>query len=149
MGCAVLGDKLINEFVKVKRSYDLNTSILMQGALELYITNGMYDAHIRKINSAYKKKYNVFLEQLNALDKEHKYITPTGNSQVFWINLSGINSTDLKDKLLKRGVRLSDGRQYLLHDSQLNGIRLCIAPMSNKAIRQGIHIIYEVLLQKI
>jgi len=144
MGCVVLNKELIDEFVKVKRSYDLNTSILMQGALELYITNGMYKSHIKKINKAYKNKYNALMEQLNSLDKERKYINPEYNSLIFWVNLNGkINSTIMCAKLLEKGVKVAEGEQYFAKKAKLNNVRLCIAPLSCHQIRQGINIIYD------
>jgi DNA-binding transcriptional MocR family regulator len=56
IGAVVLHEKLKNEFLKHKRCYDLSTSVLAQGALEIFINSGMYRNHMKKAKYEYKKK---------------------------------------------------------------------------------------------
>ena len=54
---------LINTFAEYKRWSDLGTSVLSQGALEIYIKSGMFEAHGRKIKK-------IYLERMKALKRE-------------------------------------------------------------------------------
>ncbi|MDP4094270.1 MAG: PLP-dependent aminotransferase family protein [Bacillota bacterium] len=144
LGCVIVGDELLEEFLRVKRCYDINTSVLSQGALELFITSGMYLAQIRKIRNTYENKNKVFTEQIKYLDKAYRYIRPEESGYIFWMNLHNqIDSTVLTKKLLDLGVKVSDGKQFLVKDSDINGIRLSIASLSNEQVRHGIKTIYD------
>lgn len=69
LGAVILQEKLKSEFLKHKRYYDLSTSALEQGALEIYINSGMYKKHIQK-NPVYIYEKN---ELFKGLLKKHRY----------------------------------------------------------------------------
>jgi len=52
----VLPSLLKNTFKEFKRYTDLNTSIISQGALEVYLKSGMFDSHVSMINDYYRYK---------------------------------------------------------------------------------------------
>ncbi|UUZ95302.1 PLP-dependent aminotransferase family protein [Paenibacillus sp. P25] len=60
LGAAVLPEKLLKPFSEYKRYAD--TSQLSQAALELYIQNGMYERHKRKIHSQYAARIHALNE---------------------------------------------------------------------------------------
>jgi DNA-binding transcriptional MocR family regulator len=56
LGIAVLPNILVNTFAEYKRCADLSTSILSQGALEIYIKSGMFTSHLRKVKKLYSER---------------------------------------------------------------------------------------------
>ncbi|MFA9464735.1 MAG: aminotransferase class I/II-fold pyridoxal phosphate-dependent enzyme [Velocimicrobium sp.] len=48
IGIAVIPDKLIETFSQYKRILDIDSSMLSQAALEIYIKNGMFERHKEK-----------------------------------------------------------------------------------------------------
>ncbi|MTK11633.1 MAG: PLP-dependent aminotransferase family protein, partial [Clostridiaceae bacterium] len=54
----VLPKMLTNIFSKYKSCADISTSVLSQGALEIYIKSGMFDTHTRKIKKLYSERMN-------------------------------------------------------------------------------------------
>lgn len=144
LGCVVLNEELKETFLKVKRCNDLSTSVLMQGALEICITSGMYNMHLKKIKRLYNDKNNILREQIKNLDKEFKYINPVDKGFIFWIDLfKHVDSTILTNNLLKRGIKVSDGKNYTFNNSAINGIRLSISQLTHQQIRHGIRTIYD------
>ncbi len=47
---------MIHLFVRYKFSADFNTSSLSQGALEIYLKNGMFQYHLENVKKLYMKK---------------------------------------------------------------------------------------------
>ncbi|UOK56533.1 hypothetical protein MGI18_16630 [Bacillus sp. OVS6] len=56
LGLIVMPEAIKAEFLQVKFAADVHTPVLTQGALEIYLKNGMFDAHISKIRQTYHKK---------------------------------------------------------------------------------------------
>jgi DNA-binding transcriptional MocR family regulator len=68
IAAVVLPKILRNTFEKYKRWMDLNTSVLSQGALEIYIKNGMFKANKKRIQKIYAER----MKTLKAASKEIK-----------------------------------------------------------------------------
>lgn len=66
LGAAVLPDKLLKMFREYKRFAD--TSLLSQAALEVYMKNGMYDRHKRKIVMQYATRIRALREAVSRYD---------------------------------------------------------------------------------
>lgn len=151
IGAVVLPEVLVERFVAAKACTDLNTSLLAQASLELYIASGMYGEHIEHIVKAYGEKNQIMLEQLKYLDPDKEWIEPNNEGFIFWLNLSKrVSSVELCRKLKARDVLVTDGNVFYVNHKELsshynNGIRLSIATQNPDEIRHGIRIIYDEL----
>ncbi|CAM4442655.1 aminotransferase-like domain-containing protein [Paenibacillus tarimensis] len=56
VGAAVLPDSLVETFCRYKRTLDIDTSMLSQGALEIYFKSGMFERHRQKISNSYAER---------------------------------------------------------------------------------------------
>lgn len=56
LGLAVIPEAIRERFLQAKFATDLHTPVLTQGALEIYLKSGMFDAHIHKMRLMYSKK---------------------------------------------------------------------------------------------
>lgn len=54
----ILPDLLIDTFLEYKKWSDITSPILSQGALEIYIKNGMFDAHVKQLVDLYNNRIN-------------------------------------------------------------------------------------------
>lgn len=59
VGVAVVPDQLVDVFQRYKRLLDIDTSMLSQAALEIYIKSGMFERHRHKIRASYARRSNV------------------------------------------------------------------------------------------
>ncbi|MBB6214473.1 DNA-binding transcriptional MocR family regulator [Anaerosolibacter carboniphilus] len=153
IGAVVLHEKLRKEFSKHKRCHDLNTSVLAQGALEIFINSGMYKHHIRKAQLEYRKKMDCFrecVENLNMTEVEFK-IPETGF--FVWIKLSNaININILEKRLRERNIFISPADYFFIGNNRSeNAFRICISKLTKDQMKTGIRIIFEEIhkLQKI
>ncbi|GIP22330.1 PLP-dependent aminotransferase family protein [Paenibacillus sp. J22TS3] len=56
VGLAVLPESLVEVFTHYKRTLDIDSSMLSQGALEIYLKSGMFERHKMNIRASYAKR---------------------------------------------------------------------------------------------
>lgn len=143
IGALVLHNKLKDEFLRHKRYYDLSTSVLSQGALEIFINSGMYNNHARKVRLEYKKKMNCLKESLRNVDtSELEFFVPE-TGFFLWIRLpERININMLVKRLEEKNIYIEPAKKFFIdnHCSE-NSLRLCISKLTFKEIKIGIRIL--------
>lgn len=147
VSATILPTSLTDEFIKYKKLNDLNTSLLSQGALEVFIDSGMYNKHIEKIRNEYKNKMQFFKQVYGSLEttKIECFIPETG----FFIYLKLLENTDtslLEKRLMNKGIRIITGKEFYINQStKEKSIRVCISGLSKEEIRDGIcKLVYEI-----
>lgn len=145
IGAVVLHKQLKTEFLRHKRHYDLNTSVLAQGALEIFINSGMYKNHIKKAQLKYKKKMDFLRGCLKGLDKNGiEFLIPETGFFV-WIKLPNeVNMNILVKRLEKKNLYIASGNQFFIgNSSNENSFRMCISQISEDEIKMGVAAIFE------
>jgi DNA-binding transcriptional MocR family regulator len=64
LGMCILPEKLQSAFESIKRSLDIHTPVLTQGALEIYLKSKMAKAHLHKTRSHYTRKMALFRQAI-------------------------------------------------------------------------------------
>ena len=106
---------------------DLNTPVLNQGALEIYLKSSMYKSHVLRTKKFYQHKMSVLKTACEIwLPKGQIYhVPPTGIYA--YIQLHHQSAQRLIKKLSKTGILISDVSDcYLKGMERSEGIRLCI-----------------------
>ncbi|GFZ31472.1 GntR family transcriptional regulator [Clostridium zeae] len=150
IGAAILPKYLTKEFLKYKTCYDLNTSVLSQGALEIFIKSGMLSNHVRKVKLGYLKKMEFVKKCITSLNLEQViqseiFIPKTGF--FIWIKIpDGINMKILIECLNKNNVYVDEGVTFFIkEENNAKHIRLCIANLEEYEIKLGLKIIGQVI----
>lgn len=150
IGAVVLHKNLIEEFAKLKRYNDLNTSVVAQGALEIFINSGMYKNHCKKVRKAYKKKMDVVKLIFASMESglRHKmevYVPETGF--FLWIKLPDeINADFFIEKLKSKKVFVSSAKEYFIkRDTKENCFRISISKLTDEEIKSGLMILIKEL----
>ncbi len=139
----VLPRVLVDAFQRYKKWNDLNTSILSQGALEIYIKNGMFNKHVKKLRKMYYERMH-YLKQLtqNLNDCNIKWNIPASGFYASFEVSDNIRTDNVIKRLKSKNVLLSDSNRFYLKDN-LNSslIRLSVSNTNNTKIENGISII--------
>ncbi|WP_445505693.1 aminotransferase-like domain-containing protein [Niallia sp. 03091] len=145
IGAAVLPETLREVFSKHKRCDDLNTSVLAQGALEIFINSGMYKNHIRKTQLAYRKKMDCLKECVERFNSAGIEMMIPKTGFFAWIKLpNDIRMNRLIKQLEEKDVYVSPANHYFIsHHRNNHAFRLCISNLTNEQIKAGIRIIFE------
>lgn len=135
----VLPEKMIPGFVHNKFSADFNTSPLSQGALEIYLKNGMFQYHLENAKSLYKKKMTILLEACSAYLPDYvQYTKPKSGFYMTIFLPTEINVDKLVDLLYVKQIYIDNAsRMYLTKNSQ-KAIRLSISQVNEQKIHIGI-----------
>ena len=141
LGMAVLPESLQKQFLDFKNSMDLNTSILTQAALEIFLRSSMYRFHAKRTKEHYKNK----MSRLQEYCKEARgcgtwYIPQTG--LYAYLETGGISSQLLERSLLDSKVLVSSTNQsYLNGFEHPEGLRLCVCNAEDQEIEKAVRII--------
>jgi len=77
IGVTVLPESLLDVFIRYKRGLDIDSSMLSQGALEIYLKSGMFARHRDKLRESYasraKMLHDVLRKELEISDDAFRY----------------------------------------------------------------------------
>ncbi|XEC94189.1 PLP-dependent aminotransferase family protein [Paenibacillus tarimensis] len=148
IGVAVLPLRLMETFLSFKRASDVFTSVLSQGAMEIYMKCGMFDRHVTLIRANYYEKM-VFLKELCERYFTHPAASWTMPEAGIFMTLTlheSVNVTRLINNLRRREVYVADlDRHFLPLYHRNNKIKLCIINLEKQQIEIGIRTISEEL----
>ena len=125
--------------VDFKRVNDLASSTLTQRALEVYVTVGRYQAHLRRSCREFLKRRNAMIAALNRYLDDVKFDMPQGGL-FLWVRLSGeITADDLLQAAREEGVDFVPGGRFFPDCNQgKNWMRLNFVVHSPEKIDEGI-----------
>ena len=84
IGVAVIPDALIQTFNRYKRTQDIDSSMLSQGALEIYLKSGMFEHHREKIRISYARRSQLMQAVLRdiSLQQHEHFAIPSASSHL-------------------------------------------------------------------
>jgi DNA-binding transcriptional MocR family regulator len=140
LGIAVLPHLMVSTFLRYKFSADFNSSALSQGALEIYLKNGMYNAHINKIRELYRKKMQLLLDACEQyLSSNTIYSKPSSGFYLTIYLPEPIKAKHMVNLLLQENTFVDDTtRMFLPEFRKENMIRLSISQVEESLINQGV-----------
>ena len=135
----VLPEKMIPSFVHNKFSADFNTSPLSQGALEIYLKNGMFQYHLENVQKLYIKKMNILLEACSLyLPNYVQFTKPKGGFYLTIFLPSHINVDKLISRLQEKHIYVDNASRMYLAGNEQKAIRLSISQVNEEKIHLGI-----------
>ncbi|WHY75436.1 PLP-dependent aminotransferase family protein [Neobacillus sp. WH10] len=151
LGLTVIPESMKSAFSQAKYAADLHTPVLTQGALEIYLKNGMFDAHIKKIRQIYREKGEI-------LQTAYKKYLPaaasyTGSTSGFYSTIvlpHPLKAEQLINQLIMDDVDVDvDNAQkmYLPECKKENVIRLSVSQVENVSINNGIQKIAKAIMK--
>jgi len=143
----ILPSLLIDKFLEYKRWTDMNSPILSQGALEIYIKNGMFDGHIKQLVSLYSNRMNCLKNTL--LEYKHPNIQYNIPESGYFscIYVDGHLSYDkIINSLYHKNIKIFDTRECFLKEYKCdNYFRITISEANEKQITKNIPIVLEAI----
>lgn len=140
LAVVVLPDNLLEKFNEYKNNTDLGTSLLLQGALEIYLSSGMFDIHKKKSRKIYKQKMKKVEEySINCNLKNIKWHIPK-TGYFFCIEL--LNNIDIDlliNNMHKQHIILGNiNDNFLSNNINANIIKLCVSSLTEGKIEIGL-----------
>ncbi|MDF2869150.1 MAG: transcriptional regulator with domain and aminotransferase domain [Anaerocolumna sp.] len=144
LGMAIVPEELKEEFLRYKQCMDLNTPILTQGALEIYLKSSMYKSHVTRTKKFYQKKMQVLKEICyRTFDAEVNYHIPASGIYAF-IGTERNTSDVVVNRLRKQGILVNSVKNSYLPDfPTTEGIRLCVCNCEDKELIRAVELLKD------
>lgn len=139
----IMPELLIKIFLEYKRWTDISSPILSQGALEIYLKNGMFDSHMKQLVNLYANRMSSLKDSLS----EYKHprikhnIPESGYFGCFYVD-APLNYDKIITSLYHKNIKILDTRECFLKEYKCdNYFRLTISEVNEKQIIKNIPII--------
>lgn len=119
VGFVVAEGPIYNRLVHLKQVNDLATSTLIQRVLEMYISVGRYQAHVRRSCQIYRTRRNAIVVAIGQyLPAGVQVVTPQGGLFV-WAQLAdGMSATQLLPLAREEGVEYAPGPRFFVQPTE-------------------------------
>ncbi|MNJ48366.1 HTH-type transcriptional regulatory protein GabR [compost metagenome] len=154
IGTAVIPDSLIDAFQRHKLVHDIDSSMLSQGALEIYLKSGMFKAHVGKIVEQYQERskilHNHLLRTTEPLKNQIGYHAPLTPCIHTCLTLSpSISFGQLRSRLNKKNIIIeSMDKHYVTGNQPEHLLKLNVSRVAKEDIEEGITMIMKELTKK-
>ncbi|OCA92090.1 PLP-dependent aminotransferase family protein [Pseudobacillus wudalianchiensis] len=143
----VLPAIMIKNFLRYKFSVDFNSSVLSQGALDIYLKSGMYNSHLKTIKEVYFNKMQLLKRSCEELlPKGTDYTKPDSG---FYLSLylpENVSAKKLALLLSEKLILIDDtNRMFLSEYKKDNLVRLCISQVHDHQIKLGVEKIAQTI----
>lgn len=148
VGYLLADGPIFERLVCRKRVQDLTTTPLIQRALDMYVTVGRYQAHLRRSTRLYRARRDAMLAALRKTLPIVTVIPPQGGLFA-WLKLpDGISSLELLPRAIESGVEFAPGTRFF--PNPLDGepfMRMNFAARTENEIMEGIRRLAKVIMQ--
>ncbi|MDM5239326.1 PLP-dependent aminotransferase family protein [Bacillus cereus] len=153
VGVAVIPQAIANAFHKYKKILDIDSPMISQAALEIYIKSGMFERHKSKINSSYYNRSIKLAETLEKVHNENPLLFTFKKQKILGIHTclemqKNIVTETLIKKIGENQISIdSIDRNYLndFHKEKL--LKLNVSNVKEDKIEEGIRKVIEEIKQ--
>lgn len=149
VGAVIIPDILVNTFLNYKKWSDLSTTVLSQGALDIYIKSGMFDKHRRKMAELYSKRMRVLVETLHSISTQGiTFNEPVCGLFAGIIVDKKIDSQKILHSLNEKGIVLQDCSKFFITEfDNSNLFSISVSRSDEDMIGTGIPIVVQEILK--
>jgi GntR family transcriptional regulator/MocR family aminotransferase len=142
----VLPYQLLTVYHKLFSDYSTNVPLLEQRTLSMFMNQGCWERHLRKMRTVYKKRHDTIVQSIYHYFGPQTNIIGQGAGIHVVLELAGnsLNENELINRAQKIGVNLFPlSNTYLQNYSNFSQIILGFGSMSSNEIDQGIELLYQ------
>jgi 2-aminoadipate transaminase len=145
-GWIVCGPELSGRLEVAKQAADLCSGMLDQSIVDEFCARGALRPQVDKVRAYYKKKRGVLMAALGQHFAGRATWTAAEGGLFTFVTLArDIDTADLVEPAVAKGVAFIPGRPFFVDDSGRNTMRLTFAKESEERIRRGIEILAAIL----
>lgn len=143
----VLPKLLINTFLDYKKWTDMNSPILSQGALEIYLKNGMFDIHKKEVTKLYSDRMICLKGIISSLSNNKiKWNVPKSGYFACIYAENNLLYNKIVSSLKSKNIELLDTSSCFLKEYKNNNyFRISISRTNENKIKKGIPIVLDTI----
>lgn len=146
LGWMLVPEAIYEKCELIKQAIDACSPSFTQVIADKFLKSGIADRYIEKVRIEYKKRAETMVNALNQqLPEEVTFTAPRGGFYI-WLQLpEGIDSTEILQIAIAKGVVFVSGKTFDPHGVANNNIRLSYCNTSVEKINQGIPIVVSAI----
>ncbi len=150
IGWVCAGPAILDKYIMVKQSADLQSSSLAQRELNKFLDVFDMNEHIDKIKDVYKTRRDLMIQAMEKyFPKEVTFNVPKGGLFT-WVEVPNhINTRQLLEKSLEQNVAFVPGESFFPNGGVTNTMRMNYSNMSEPKIVEGIRKLGEILYEEV
>lgn len=144
VGVAVLPKSLVDSFQQYKRTVDIDSSMISQAALEIYLKSGMFERHRNKVRLSYLKRANLLYDALEKYSAFNFYRPSSICMKAHIVLPHRLNVPLFIKNLLDQQVLVEAmGQNYIDGFHQEKILKLNVSNTNIQKIDQGVSILFK------
>lgn len=146
LAACIIPQKIINEFSNYKVTFDLVSTVPMQGALSSFIDSGHYNNYIYKLKNFYGSRMRLLKHELECfLDFNLEHNVPT-NGMFSLIKLPNTNIEEFINIMNTKDISLRNGAHFYLKEfNNIPSLRISLCKVNEDKIIKGMDYIFKEL----
>ena len=146
LGWMLVPEAIYQKCELIKQAIDACSPSFTQVIADKFLQSGMAENYIEKVRIEYKKRAEAMATALNELlPEEVTFIAPRGGFYI-WLQLpEGVDSTEILQIAIEKGVVFVSGKTFDPHGVKNNFIRLSYCNTSVEKINEGIPIVVSAI----
>jgi 2-aminoadipate transaminase len=149
LGWIVADESLVPRLVALRESFDLEGSTLMQRAAALFLAEGHLEAHLARLTAANRERCEAMLDALQAdFAGAATWSRPDGGLFVWLEFPEGVDTSERLPQAVAHMVAYIPGTAFAVDGGSRNALRLNFSSASPDSIREGIHRLAAVFLDR-
>lgn len=146
LGWTLADGEILNKYIQVKQSADLQTSTMSQRELSYFLDEYSLDDHIEKIKDIYRVRRNLMMDTIKrTFPEEVTYTYPEGGLFTWVVLPEHIDAAELMKVAVERKVAFVPGGSFFPNGGNKNTLRLNYSNMPEEKIVEGIERLSEVI----
>jgi 2-aminoadipate transaminase len=139
MGWIVAPEPVMEQLVIAKQASDLHSNYLCQRIAYQYLADSDIDAHIAKIQNAYRTQCDCMIASIQESFPESATYTRPNGGMFVWVTLpEGVSSMEVFEHALAENVAVLPGIPFYIDGGGNNTLRLNFSNSTEEKIREGI-----------
>jgi GntR family transcriptional regulator/MocR family aminotransferase len=149
VGFLIAEGPIYDLLAQMKRVNDLATSSLTQRALEVYVTVGRYQAHVRRSCLVYRRRRDTMIRAIGRHLPASVQVTAPQGGLFAWLHLpEGVSAVELLAPAAEEGVAYAPGSRFFPQQAEgEHYLRLNFATQTPEDIDEGIRRLGRALLR--
>ncbi|MDA2164354.1 PLP-dependent aminotransferase family protein [Bacillus pacificus] len=153
VGVAVIPPSIANDFYTYKKILDIDSPMISQAALEIYIKSGMFDRHKSKINFSYYNRSTKLAETLEKIQNENPSLFTYNRQNTFGIHTClEIQKNIVAETLIQKlgNIQISIDtidKNYMRNFPKEKLLKLNVSNVKEDKIEEGIRKVIEEIKQ--
>ncbi|HDR4511175.1 TPA: PLP-dependent aminotransferase family protein [Bacillus cereus] len=153
VGVAVIPPVISSAFHTYKKVLDIDSPMISQAALEIYIKSGMFERHKNKIKSSYNNRSKKLAESLERIHSENPLLFTYKKQNTIGIHTClEVHKTSISDMLIQRLSEMQISidtidKNYVRGFPKQRLLKLNVSNVKEDRIEEGIRIVMEEIKQ--